>query len=683
MRKGVRFDHLRLGCCYYPEQWDEALWEDDLDRMAESGIEVVRVFEFAWNFVEPEEGVFDFSLFDRFFDLAERKGMRCIMCTPTATPPAWLTSRYPEVLNRDMKGNTIGHGHRRHYNYNSTVYRRFTAEIVTKLAVRYANRPCIVGWQIDNEINCEIDEFYSDADRVAFREYLKKRFGTLKSLDDAIGGAFWNQSYSDWSQVDLERNTIHGKANPHMSLLEKQFFSESAIGYVKLQADILRSHIGKDRFVTTNGYFGHLDNYRMTEECLDFLSYDCYPNFAFGEEGINASGASDLKDRDFGKHLSYVRAISPNFVVMEMQSGANGWDFSMLSPMPLPGQMRLWTFFAFAHGADMVSYFRWRTAAFGTEIYWHGLNDYSNRPNRRLRELKGIGEETSRLAELSQSTYRSEILVASDYLSEWDGERDRWHGPMRNASIDAIYCACQKSHAPVDFLYFGDTTTPEKLSGYKLVFYPHPTILTEHTASLLASYVAGGGIVVFGARTGYKDEFGRCPMRPMPGLARDLCGVVVDEYSLERKDGKPIAIAWDDDRLPAPLFRETLVPDEGVSVLGTYDGGYLAGKPALTEKRSEGGGAVYYLGCGFSQETVKLFLRRHGLAEPFANIVECDPSVEVAVREKEGAAYCFVLNFLDKEQTIELKGKRLDLLSDTMEQGTVVLPPFGVRVYRL
>ncbi len=73
--KSMKLDHLALGVCYYPEHWDEGLWESDLDRMLAVGLETVRVFEFAWSVVEKEEEQYDFSLFDRFLSLAERKGM--------------------------------------------------------------------------------------------------------------------------------------------------------------------------------------------------------------------------------------------------------------------------------------------------------------------------------------------------------------------------------------------------------------------------------------------------------------------------------------------------------------------------------------------------------------------------------------------------------------------------------
>ena len=186
MDKSLHLDHMALGVCYYPEHWDESLWADDLLRMQALGIECVRVFEFAWNLVEPSEGVFDFSLFDRFLNLCADVSMKAVMCTPTATPPAWMAKAYPEILNAACDGTLYRHGHRRHYNYNSRVYRFYVERIVTRLAEHYADHPAIVGWQIDNELNCEVNEFYSDSDREAFRAYLKAHFGTLDALNDAI-----------------------------------------------------------------------------------------------------------------------------------------------------------------------------------------------------------------------------------------------------------------------------------------------------------------------------------------------------------------------------------------------------------------------------------------------------------------------------------------------------------------
>jgi len=686
MRKdtSIHLDHITLGVCYYPEQWPESMWEDDLRRMQDHGIEVVRVFEFAWSVVEPLEGEYDFSLFDRFLYLAQSVGMKIILCTPTATPPAWLTHKYTEVLGEDLQGRQLSHGHRRHYNYNSRIYRAFTERIVTALAERYGDHPAVIGWQLDNEFNCEVDTFYSDSDREAFRRYLKDHFQTLDNLNDAIGARFWNQTYSNWEQVDMERHTIHDHANPHMALLEKRFFSKSTVSYATLQSDILKKFIG-NRFITTNGIFGHLDNFELTDTALTFTTYDSYPNFGYGRENLQSPMREGLGDRLSGCWLSYARAASPNFGVMEQQAGAHGWDFRMLSPMPAPGQLRLWAMQSIAHGADFVSFFRWRTAPYGTEIYWHGLNDYGNQPNRRLTELKELYKDVSKLTSFTGSRYHAQVALISDYLNEWDGERDVWHGPLANASRESIYAAAQFSHTPLDFVYIHKTNTHttslDELSAYKMLIYPHPTILTQDVAELLKAYCASGGILVMGARTGYKDEYGRCPMQPMPGFAREICGAEVEDYTFTRPEEPQVHISWNNTAYDAPIFHDILRPVSGGEVLAAFEGGHYNGKPALICKHYENGGAAYYLGAGFSQAMAQELLRVHHLSAPYAHVIDCPAAVELACRRKEDKLYFMVLNYTGKPQTIHILQPLMELCAGTIISGSVDLPPYGVFVF--
>ena len=390
MRNNINFDRIRLGVCYYPEHWDKSIWEDDLNRMAEHGIEIIRIAEFAWTIFEPREGEYTFEFFDEFMDLARDKGMKVIMGTPTATPPVWMSEKYPEILNADIDGNKIYHGMRRHCNLNSPVYREFTAKIVEKLAKHYSPYENLIGWQIDNEINGECDRYYSESDHKAFREYMKNKFGTLENLNREMGTAFWNQTYSDWNEIYLTRRSNSlGNSNPHMQLEETRFISDTVISYMKLQADIIKKYRRDGQFITTNGTFPNIDYQRLTDEVLDFLAYDSYPNFTYSVDADPTKG-NGLYDRNKSRVLAEIRGFSNTFGIMEQQSGGGGWNCWRPQSMPKPGQMRLWTMQSIAHGANFISYFRWRTAAFGTEIYWFGLNDWQNRDNRRLRELKQI-----------------------------------------------------------------------------------------------------------------------------------------------------------------------------------------------------------------------------------------------------------------------------------------------------
>ena len=252
------------------------------------------------------------------------------------------------------------------------------------MAAHYAQRKCIIGWQLDNELNCETDKFYAEADTAAFRLWLRDVYGTLDQLNDAWGTVFWNQTYTSWEQVYVPRRTVPDSVNPHQVLDYIRFVSHSARSFAKMQSDILRIYLKPGDFITTNGLFGSLDNHRMTKESLDFMTYDSYPNFAYGLDGYRADD-DGLRDRSWSRHLMETRSVSGRFGIMEQQSGANGWNSRMEAPTPRPGQLTLWTMQSVAHGADFVSYFRWRTCWIGTEIYWHGILDYSSRENRRLR----------------------------------------------------------------------------------------------------------------------------------------------------------------------------------------------------------------------------------------------------------------------------------------------------------
>src|SRR5689334_21499341 len=132
-----RYETFCFGVCYYPEQWPESCWEEDARRMAECGVNTVRMGVFGWAVMEPREGHYDFSLFDRAIETLARHGIKTIFGTPTATPPKWLTHKYPEVLHVLETGRPANDQSRRYYCYNSTVYRKLSRNIVEALAVHY------------------------------------------------------------------------------------------------------------------------------------------------------------------------------------------------------------------------------------------------------------------------------------------------------------------------------------------------------------------------------------------------------------------------------------------------------------------------------------------------------------------------------------------------------------------
>lgn len=673
-------DRIIMGTDYYPEHWDKSMWEGDLERMLETGIEVIRIAEFSWNKFEPREGEYTWEFFDEFLDLCEKKGMHVIFCTPTATPPAWMTDKYPEVLNARQDGVLYRHGARRHYNYNSVIYQRFTRNLVERMGEHYAKHPAIIGWQLDNEINCEMNEFYSESDTLAFREFLKKKYGKIENLNTAWGTAFWNQTYTSWGEVYVPRTTLSNNTNPHEVLDYKRFVSDSACRWAKLQSDILRKYLKPGDFITTNGLFGDLDNHRMTEESLDFMTYDSYPNMAYG---LNSHfiEQNELKDRMWCMNLDEVRSLKGIYGIMEQQSGANGWNTGMEAPTPRPGQITLWTMQSIAHGADYISYFRWRTSTMGTEIYWHGILDYSSRENRRIREIREIHKKFEAISELAGSEYEAKVGVVETYDNKFDAELDVWHGGVENASRMGIYTASQMTHTPVDFVYLRDNTMAESLKKYQVLFYPHAVILDEKQVAVLKEYVEQGGILVFGCRTGLKNENGRCVQEELPGLARKLTGAEVAEFTLVAEEEAPVYADWDGVKVEAAVFNDELEPKEGTKVLASYADSYYKGVPALVE-HAVGEGKVLSFGGAFTRETAEIFFDKLGVKAPYQNLVELPEECELAVRAKGEEKYLFVLNYSREEQVVEVKKPMKNLYTGEEVSGSVKLAGYETLVLK-
>ncbi|WP_172243441.1 beta-galactosidase [Saccharibacillus endophyticus] len=684
MAKSIKLHTLQLGVCYYPEHWSEELWKEDFERMREMNISAIRIGEFAWALFEPEEGVFEFELFDRALNAAHRYSLQVIMGTPTATPPAWLTHNYPEVLNAAADGTLYRHGMRRHYNYNSPKYREFCAIITREMAEHFKDHPAIIGWQLDNEFNCETNVFYAEADHVAFREWAKRKYGTLDALNRAWGTVVWSQTYTEWEQIHLPRPTVADSPNPHLALDEKRFISDSVIEFARIQADILRE-VAPNHWITTNGLFGHLDSHALTDELLDFFSYDSYPQFS---TIFPSADENSLLDRKWSLNLSATRDISPNFCIMEQQAGPGGWVNRIDMPSPRPGQMRLWTYQSVLHGADLVLYFRWRTATVGTEIYWHGLNDYHNRPNRRVHEAEQVGREFAKIGDMiAGTTYKANIAILRDYDNEWDGEFDVWHGPLTARSTNAWFKRLQYRHIPVDYVSLSAIGADvAKLLRYQVLVYPHAAILSEETAALLKTYVERGGKLIFGARTGYKNIHGHCRMQPFPGPVAELCGITVEDFTLIKGTVKAPALRWTtstgaSQEAFAEAFNDILqVEDPTVEVLAEYASDYYAGRPALT-RRKHGSGEAWYYGAAFSDQAVDNLLNLLALSSPISAWLQAPQQVEVGIREADdGSEHVFLLNYGADSALIGVKEDYTDLLGASIAEGSLELPAYGVAI---
>jgi beta-galactosidase len=362
-------DLMKFGVFYYPEQWPKEQWKRDLENIAKLGFEFSHFAEFAWTFIEPTEGTYDFQWLDEAIDLADKAGLKVILCTPSLTPPAWLGDKYPEIYLVGSDGRRREHGIRANASLSNPVYREYVANIVTKLAAHYGKDKRIMGWQIDNEPLAVPD--YSPSARKAFQVWLNSRYGTIDKLNQAWGGSFWSTRYDSFDKVIIPNAALNeeDKLSPHALLDFQRFTADVTAGFLDDQSKILRKYIQPDQWITTNYVNAVYGADPRRTDLLDFASFTMYP-----VNGANFLGGNSFRTGNPYKIMEscdYFRSVSGVTGVMELQPGQVNW--APINPMLQPGTVHMWLMQAFGGGCSFACTYRYRHPVFSSEMYHDGI----------------------------------------------------------------------------------------------------------------------------------------------------------------------------------------------------------------------------------------------------------------------------------------------------------------------
>ena len=283
-------DLTLTGVYYYPEHWDESQWERDFKKMHELGFEFTHFAEFAWAQLEPEEGRYDFAWLDKAVALAAKYDLKVIMCTSTATPPVWMSRKYPEILLKNEDGTVLDHGARQHASFASPLYRELSYKMIEKLAQHYGNDSRIVGWQLDNEPAVQFD--YNPKAEQAFRDYLRAKYNhNIQLLNDAWGTAFWSEAYSSFDEITLPKR-VQMFMNHHQILDYRRFAAAQTNDFLNEQCLLIRKY-AKNQWITTNYIPNYDEGHIGGSPALDFQSYTRY--MVYGDnEGIGRRGRKSV-----------------------------------------------------------------------------------------------------------------------------------------------------------------------------------------------------------------------------------------------------------------------------------------------------------------------------------------------------------------------------------------------------
>jgi len=571
---------MYYGTSWYPEQWPESEWARDLSLMRDAGMNVVRVSEFAWIFLQPSENTFDLEWLERAVTLAKEHGISVVIGTPTAAPPAWLTQNYPETLCVGQDGRPAQHGRRCHYNVTNPRYLEFCATIAGVLGKRFANHSNVIGYQIDNEYG---PMTYDSHAQSLFQDMLREEYGTLEELNRRWGNGYWSQSYTDWTQIPLHP-TYH---NPCALAAFRRFYTRVFQRYQANQRDALRAWIRPDQFVTTNFHATFADgDPHVIGRDLDLVAYDNYLDSA------TLGRRSHLDHGQFGVTLDICRGIQrKKFWQMETQAGHV--KYLPVNDSLDPGETRRLIWHIIGHGAMAVMYWQWRVCEGGHEQYWGTIVNAGGHTRGVFEEVKQIGAELKRFGSLIDEAYpKADCCMLYSDNNRWAIEHERFHHEFDTwHHIQLYYRALRRAGLNVDI-----SNPRDDLTSYKVVVAPHYHEMKDSEVEKLLDYVRAGGHLVLGARSGFKNKDGALIWERQPGkqFSEALGAEVREFYALDTS----IALEGLFGKGNGKIWGEWIEPlTEDCEVLLSYGkaNGWLDGRAAAVSRRF-GIGRITYLG---------------------------------------------------------------------------------------
>jgi beta-galactosidase len=649
---------LLLGAAWYPEQWPESRWEEDLRLMEAAHITFARIGEFAWSRMEPSEGKFDFDWLEKAIDMAAQHHIAIVLGTPTAAPPSWLTQKYPDTLRIGQDGRRAQHGNRQQFSFTSPRYRDFCRQIASQMAKRFGHNPNVIGWQIDNEY---AEPSFDDYTKQLFQQWLKTKYKTLDSLNDHWTTAYWSQTYDDWSEIPLG----NGPNNPGLRLEFMRFISHTWADYQRNQIDAIRPYADNRQFITTNfmGFFDGFDHY-VVARGLDLASWDDY----VGEGHVNPdeNGLTHDLNRGF-KHK--------NFWVMETQPGDVNW--APINNFLNRGEARAMAWQAVGHGADAVEYWQWRSALNGQEEYHGTLLGPDGTPVPFYGEVKEIGQDFAKVGDdLRGTTPVSQVALLYSYDSRWSIDFQKHTDKYDQLGLLRQYYAALRKRAQSV-----DVANPHSpLDAYKLVVAPDLNVMPQDMAQHLLDYVRQGGNLVLGPRSGMKDQYNALLTQRQPGYLVDALGGRVEQYYALLKD-VPLSGDWGTGN--GSVWAERLgasSPETKVLLRYGQSNGWLDGQPAVLS-RAYGKGHITYIGTilddTLMNRAADWMVRESGVTPAFGPV---PGGIYVSRREGQGKTIFVMINFKREEQHVDLPHAMQALLAGR-DETSVDLPAYGVEVF--
>lgn len=568
------------GACYYPELWPEADVDRDIAAIKAAGLNLVRIGDFAWSHLEPEEGRFSTAFFIRVMDKLHAAGLSVVFCTPTAAAPVWLTHGHPERLFVDAEGRVMSHGARQHISYEDPAVRTACFRIVEELGQKLGKHPALVGWQIDNEFKCHVGEDFNPSAVAHWHRWLGKRFGTIARLNEAWGTDVWATRYQSFDQVPAPVRTpfLHSAS---LSTAYRMFCRESIAEFMDVQSTILRKHSSAP--ITHNFAPAFSVNLERMATNLDFVSFDDYPS--------SASWDTIVFDNDL------FRAAKPGRAhwFMETSVGYNGWLGNHETAHP-PGFLVAEAVASYALGAGAFCYWLWKQQRTGVELPHSAIMSAWHQPTIGHASVLAVTEAHRQLAPLLATSKPAPVSAAITWsdlgramLQTEPLGANRTHEVDYNRTVSLWHRLLVDAGVPRDVRFEGAA-----LDGLKLLITPAMPYASPDFLRRVEQFVRAGGTWICAPLTGTRAAEHTSPTDHALGGIEALAGIeTVFSFPITGTGATGEALG---SKAPLAGWCSALrAASPETKVVGTLQSAHAPGLALLTERKL-GSGAIVVLG---------------------------------------------------------------------------------------
>lgn len=672
-------------------------WKKDLETIRGLGFNTVKTWV-EWNVGEPREGEYHLENLDLLLKLAEETGLKVIVQVYVDSAPEWVGAKFPEGRYAAQDGQGIPSQAAPGFCFDNANVRKAVLEFFQEVARHAEKSPAFYAWDLWSEpaalnwarvgYKAEPMFCYCPASQERFREWLRKKYGSLETLN--VG---WHRTFTDWRQVEPPR---YGTILTYTDFMDwRVFYGYKLAEDLKMRSDAVKE-VDPQHLTTSHAPnpsplvrtladpYDPTDDYLM-KDSVDYFGTSFYPKLTAVEYNWS------LNRRVLAMDLTASMTSGRGFFVGELQSGF-GVHGTTIGSEVTPGDLELWTWGMISRGARAICYYAYYPMNAGYESGGYGMIQLDGTLTERSRKAGETAKKIAANADLLVNAKPKQAEVAIVFsplvplLGGYDEENSRaamhravagYHrmffernvpvevvssrelaekGENRNSKIENSEKQNGEEGSPTRLadLKIGHYTSRSEdrpLQRYKLIILPYPLMMTTDEADALKEYVRTGGHLFVEARPGWVNEDGHAE-GAVPGFGwTAIFGV--REKSIE--PGKDFQVKWGASALAGMSFREHFTQLDGkAKVVARFEDG----SPAAYE-HAFGQGSAILLGTFAGEANEKKPVAMNALGELLVSWAEVKkPELKTAglveLREMEGdkGKFVFLFNHGKKAATV-------------------------------